>query len=174
MVTTIGGTIIVRGFHTGVGVKYATDRVSDATPLAGGPEEPGRLLLDAGLSHPLLRGTAAFAVTNITTVRGTRAPLQESLGWSRALSAGPLDLGVYSEVIDRQGWIGGGGGVETAYSWIEGWTVTGRAGGLRPSSDGQRPFTLGAALAADRLGVEYAAQLLRGGGVIHDVTIRWR
>jgi hypothetical protein len=74
----------------------------------------------------------------------------------------------------RDGWTAPGGGVEVAYSWIEGYTIAIRAGARRVESASEQPVALGAAFTADRLTIEYALQFFEGGHTANGVTVRWR
>jgi hypothetical protein len=101
-------------------------------------------------------------------------PRQGLFGWSMSRPAGPLDLMLVGQVTVRDDWTGAGGGVETAYTWIEGYTVALRAGARRPEDAAEHPWTLGAAITGDRLTVEYGARFFEGGRAAHGVTVRWR
>ena len=65
-------------------------------------------------------------------------------------------------------------GLEAAYSWIEGLSVTGRVGVRRPETKDEKPVSLGGAFTADRLTLEYALQMFDSSKRSHMVTIRWR
>ena len=74
----------------------------------------------------------------------------------------------------RHGFVAPGGGVDVGYSWIEGYAVNARVGARRPDTKDERPVSVGAALNADRLNVEYALGFVAGNQQIHRVTLRWR
>jgi len=74
----------------------------------------------------------------------------------------------------RKDWWSPAGGVEVGYSWIEGYNVTLRAGVRRPLTSREQPIAIGAALAADRLTVEYGVQFFENAHPSHLVTVRWR
>ena len=101
-------------------------------------------------------------------------PRQGLFGWSMSRPAGPLDLMLVGQVTVRDDWTGAGGGLETTYSWIEGYTVALRAGARRPEDAAEHPWTFGAAITGDRLTVEYGARFFEGGRAAHGVTVRWR
>jgi hypothetical protein len=170
----VAGNYSYRGFRVGAGATYATDRVTDTSSLVGAAPGTGGLLGDIGLSRSLLGGTAALAWRNLSLAHERTPPRQASLGWARSLPAGPFDLAVIGGVTRRGRWTGGGGGGELSLSWIEGWSVAARAGARRAEATNQRGLSAGFALTGDRLGVEYAADLLRDGRAIHDLTLRWR
>ncbi len=64
-------------------------------------------------------------------------------------------------------------GVELGY-----WPVVGRTfflrGGVRRPDAGERPFTLGAGFAGDRIALDYGVAPLKGGRATHRVGLRWR
>ena len=88
--------------------------------------------------------------------------------------AGPLDLGMFSQVTTRSGWTAPAAGLEASYSWIEGYLVTLRAGARRPEAKGANPMTFGGGLSADRLTFDYALECFDNSRRAHRVTIRWR
>jgi hypothetical protein len=100
-------------------------------------------------------------------------PTQVLFGYSRQQSVGMVDLGLYGEGLERMGWWSPAGGVDANYSWIEGYSVSLRAGVRRPDVTGAKPFAFGAAFSADRLTVEYAVQLYDG-HASNGLTVRWR
>jgi hypothetical protein len=190
----VGGAVIYKGFRLGASGKYASDH---------GPLGQHAFLADFGVARNILGGVAAASVQNIGRRSltfedddeededgkgglrdlGRRAieddepptiPRQVLAGWSTLKPVGPFDVGVFGQVTFRSGWTAPGAGVELAYSWIEGYTVTIRAGAHRPEFDAEKPFALGAAVTVDRLTVEYAVQFFDGGRSANGVTIRWR
>lgn len=174
LVATAGGSFLVKKFRVGLGAKYAEDRV-DGVPSLGTPSIlKGVLLGDAGISHSLLSGTAALAVQNIGDDSRIALPIQTTLGWARQMVAQQLDLAFAAQVSERNKWIGGGGGVEVGYGWIEGWSAALRAGLRRPETSAQRPVSLGAGLSADHLGLDYALELFEGSRYAHHISLRWR
>lgn len=174
LLATAGGSFLVKKFRVGFGAKYAEDRV-DGVPSLGIPSIlKGVLLGDAGISHSLLSGTAALAVQNVGDDSRILLPIQTTLGWARQMQAQQLDLAFAAQVSERNQWIGGGGGVEVGYGWIEGWSGSLRAGLRRPETSAQRPVSLGAGLNADHLGLDYALELFEGGRYAHHISLRWR
>ena len=171
-----GASYLLKGFRTGVGIKFAEDRV-DGSPTAGVASLPilhGVLLGDVGMSHALWSGTAALVVQNIGDHSRLRLPTQTTLGWARQKQAGEFDLGFNAQVVERNMWIGVGGGIEADYGWIEGWSVAARAGARRPETIAQRPVTMGGSVNADRLQLDYALELFEHGTHAHHIAIRWR
>jgi hypothetical protein len=172
-----GANRVFKGFRTGLAVKYAEDRLEGLVGIVGdvGSGVPARrLLADAGVSHNLLSGTAAVAVQNADDGSTPHAPLQVALGWARQFQPGQLDVGVATQVLERRGWVSPAGGVEVGYGWIEGWSATVRAGARRPETSAQRPLTLGGALNADRLALDYALEFFAGNRYGQHLAIRWR
>lgn len=179
----VGGAIVFKGLRIGAAGKYALDRVSMPAVGAGTlnptPINHGALMVDVGVSRPLFGGTAAAAMQNMGNdpdedgIQVT-LPKQVLIGWSRTQGAGPLDLGMYTQVTVREGWTAVGGGLELGYSWIEGYNVALRVGARRTESPSEHPLALGAAFTADRLTLEYAVQFFDGGRAANGVTIRWR
>lgn len=163
---------VFKGFRTGVAVKYAEDRIDPSASASRVLER--RVLADIGTSHSFLSGTAALAVQNVDDGNAPRGPMQASIGWSRQFRPGPLDIGVVTQVLQRQRWTSPAAGVEVGYGWIEGYNLAFRAGARRPETTEQRPFSLGAGLSADRLGLDYALQPYAGGRVAHYLGVRWR
>jgi len=177
---TVGGAIVVKGFRVGAALKYVSDIASPApTVLLPVRINQHMLLADVGVARNLFGGAAALAFQNIG--RHSRdggvtlpVPRQLALGWSMVRGAGPLDLGVFTQVAHRKGWTAPAAGVELGYSWIEGYSVMFRGGVRRPETDTEKPVSLGAAFTMDRLTVEYALRLFDGGRSANGVTLRWR
>ena len=174
LLATVGGSFLVKKFRVGLGAKYAEDRVDGVAALAEPSILKGLLLGDVGISHSLLSGTAALAVQNFGDDSRLALPIQTTLGWARQMQAQQLDLAFAAQVSERNRWIGGGGGVEVGYGWIEGWSASLRAGLHRPETSAQRPVSLGAGLSADHLGVDYALELFEGNRYAHHFSLRWR
>ena len=154
---TTGGAIVVKEFRIGAAAKFAVDRASDEG-----------LMGDLGVARNLFGGIAAASLQNLG------GPKQFLAGWSMARQAGPLDVGIYSQLKMRDEWTAPAAGLEVSYGWIEGYTVSLRAGARRPERLAEQPVALGAALTADHLTVEYSLQFFDGGRPSNGVTIRWR
>jgi len=155
---------------------------SASTPLGVAPAvsiSQHAWLADIGVARNALGGVAAFSVQNLGRTTPANAtslitPRQFLAGWSTTRAAGPLDLGLYSQVTMRKDWISPAGGFEAGYSWIEGYAIALRVGARRPETDTEHPVALGAAFTADRLTIEYAIQFFEGGRTANGVTVRWR
>jgi len=94
------------------------------------------------------------------------------------IELGPVDLGLTSAVsLLRDGSLGAAAGGEIDYEWLDGYSVTARAG-VRQADRvaGERMHgtgTLGFGLGADRLSLDYA--YAREAGVhVHQVGLRLR
>jgi hypothetical protein len=175
---TAGGAIAYRGFRIGAAGKYVSDRISGTTSDAGTTNHRA-LLADLGVAHSLLGGMAGLSVQNlghrtISDAPGVRLPRQILAGWSTVKQAGPVDLGLFTQVAARRGWVTPGAGLEVLYSWIEGYSVALRAGARRPETSAERPVAIGGAFTADRFTFEYALQFLDDGRHAHGMTVRWR
>lgn len=171
-----GANFTFRGFKAGLGMKYAEDRVDGLVGSSGvtPPIRKGVLLGDFGLSHPFMSGTAALAVQNMGDDSRINLPIQTTLGYARGLSTSQLDFAFAADVSERNRWIGGGGGAEVGYGWIEGWSAALRAGMRRPETSAQRPLSLGGTLNADHFSIDYALEFFEHSGYAHHVSLRWR
>lgn len=189
----VGGAILYKGFRIGATGKYAVDRAAVPADPASSPTSA--FVADVGVARNIFGGVAAFAAQNL----GPRSladdpedddddeerdddeedvpptiPRQMLMGWSFAKVAGPLDLGIYTQVLVRSGWTSPGAGLDVTWSWIEGCFVSLRAGARRPETTTERPYAFGGALTIDRVAVEYSLQFFDDGRHAHGVTMRWR
>jgi len=179
LAAVIGAEYTLKGFNIGVDAKFAEEhadavQLPQSALLGFSPIQRNLLLADAGTTHALLGGTAEFVVQNIGDRGSYPVPMTEKLGYTRSLNLKQIDLAFAGEVLDRQGWIGGGGGAELGYGWIEGFSAVLRAGARRPETAGQRPVAVGGTLNADRLQLDYALEFFEGNRYAHHLTVRWR
>lgn len=181
---TGGGAILIKGFRIGAAGKFASERVS-ALPGSDGAASVNQhaVMADLGVARNVLGGVAAAAVQNLGGGASDEPaadephiaiPRQILVGWSSTRPVGPLDLGVFTQVLRHDAWNSPSAGVEVGYSWIDGYTVALRAGVRRPDTDAQQPVSFGAGFTVDRFTIEYAAQLFDAGRAAHGVTVRWR
>ena len=178
LLATVGGAFVVKSLRIGVAGKYTSDRVVTAGFLTSAADAHA-LLADVGVSRNIVGGVGAIAVQNLGRQPGgdatpVKLPRQLLLGWSTTRGAGPLDLGIFSQLTIRDGWTSPGGGLEAGYSWIEGYAVTFRVGARRPETTTESPVAIGAAFSADRLTVDYSLQFFDAGRYTHRITVRWR
>lgn len=167
---TVGGAVLYKTFKIGVSGKYLSDRTS---------VNRHALVADIGVARNLFGGVAALAVQNLghaalSDTPAAKLPRQVALGWSKTKPIGPLDFALFTQVTQRRGWTSPAAGLETGFSWIEGYSVTLRAGARRPESSLEKPFTLGAAFSGDRLTIDYAMRFFDNSRRAHLVTVRWR
>jgi hypothetical protein len=176
----VGAEYTYKGFNLGVGVKFTEDRLDGiypsylSSPAGAGPIEHDLVLADVGTTHALLGGTAGLAVQNIGDRSSYPVPTTTRLGWSRDVRTKQVDFAFAGDVIERERWIGGGGGAEVSWGWIEGFSAALRAGARRPETSGQRPVAVGASFNADRLALDYALEFFDGNRYAHHVSVRWR
>lgn len=180
LLLTFGGAIVYRNFRIGGAAKFLSDRVAS---LPGDPMvvsvNQHAWVGDVGVARNIWGGVAAFSAQNLGRTAAVDAttlvtPRQYLAGYSWGRGAGPLDLTMFGQVTMRKDWWSPAGGLEVGYSWIEGYNVTARVGARRPVTDREQPISVGAALVADRLTVEYGVQFFDGGHASHMVTVRWR
>jgi hypothetical protein len=175
LAASVAANFPFHGFRAGVGMKYAEDRVDgEVGSVAIAPLRKGVLLGDAGITHSFMSGTAGLAVQNIGDDSRVPLPIKTSLGYTRNISTDDFDFAFAADVSERNKWIGGGGGVQMGYGWIEGWSTAIRAGLKRTETSAQRPLSLGGSLNADRLGLDYAIEFFEHSGYAHHLSLRWR
>jgi hypothetical protein len=175
LVAGVGANYVFKGFRTGLGIKYAEDRVEGI--IGSSAYQPLKYALgmaDVGVSHSLLSGTVAATVQNIGDGGHLRLPTRTTVGWSRQKSTDQFDFAVGGQLSVRNGWVGGGGGVEASYGWIEGWSASIRAGARRMETAAQRPVSFGGTLNGDRLSMDYAIEFFEHQHYAHHLSLRWR
>ena len=149
-------------------------------PVVALPSRGAAWLLDIGTSHPLWTGIAGLSLQNIGqpyVLRGTRygVPTQLALGWSAQYAWGAFDYGFHTQVTARRnGWVAPAAGVEMGWSWIDGYSVTLRAGARRTETAEEKPLGVGLSIGADRLTLDYGAVYFDGSRMGHRLTVRWR
>lgn len=170
-----------KGFRIGVAGKYA----EDVSAVDVGPARPttvtrgSAILADIGASHPLWQGLAGIALQNLGKSysmgdRKIAVPTTIALGWTIPKSWGPFDYGLATQVSARERWVAPAAGLEMGWSWIEGFSVTGRAGVRRTETSAERPVSLGGSFNADRLSIDYGMSFFEGNRYAQRVTVRWR
>lgn len=197
----VGGAVLYKGFRIGAAGKWGSDRGQTGVRPSSDPgltPSTSVFLADIGVARNIFGGVAAFSAQNL----GRRSlfddpddgddddagdddeededdepptiPRQLLMGWSMTRAAGPLDLGLYTQVLVRSGWTSPGAGLDVTWSWIEGCFVSLRAGTRRPETTTERPYAFGGALTIDRATLEYSVQFFDEGRHAHGVTFRWR
>lgn len=169
-VIAAGGAILYKTMRIGASAKYVADRTAI---------NQHAIVMDFGVARNLFSGTAALSVQNIghKTLHESVAatlPRQVALGWSRTKPIGPLDFALFTQVAHRSGWNSAAAGLETGFSWIEGYSVTARIGARRPETTTEKPISAGASFSGDRLTIDYAVRFFEGSRRSHLVTLRWR
>ena len=167
----VAGAVTYKGFRAGASGKYVSDNQAAATRHAW--------LGDVGVAHNLFGGVIGGALQNVGLggVKGTNhqeIPKQLAVGWSMTRQAGQLDLGLFTQVSTRKDFTAPAAGVEVGWGWIEGYLLTFRAGMRRPDRSSEGRASLGAALVADRLTIDYTLRGFDEGHRAHWVTVRWR
>jgi hypothetical protein len=175
----VGGAIVIKNFRIGAAGKYALESVpSGATATAGPSQYESALVADLGVSRRMWGGVVAGSVQNLGGTSNDRAPLtlprQLLVGYAISRPAGPLDLGIYSQVTIRGRWTSPAGGLSVGYSWLQGYNIAFRVGAHRPESTSEFPLAFGAAFSLDRFTIEYALRIFDGGRTSNGVTVRWR
>jgi hypothetical protein len=180
LAAVVGAEYTFKGFNIGLGVKFTEDRVDGidpwylSSPAGALPFDHTLVLADIGTTHTLLGGMAEFAVQNIGDRSHFPIPTTTKLGWARSVNTDQLDFVFAGDVLERGKWIGGGGGAEIGYGWIEGFSAALRVGARRPDTPGQHPLAIGGTLNADRLSLDYALEFFDGNRYAHHLAVRWR
>lgn len=176
LAATVGYARQLFGVRVGVAGKYVEQR-------AGGTRD-GLLAADVGVGYALGAISIGLAVQNVgpdmrLPSGAYELPRRISAGAAvTGLPFGPVDVSATAAIAhvedDDDGDLVAGGGVEIAWSWLDGHTVAGRVGLRSKTEQGDMPFTLGAAFTRDRVTVEYAFQPLEGVDDAHRVGLRLR
>lgn len=181
----VGAAFPFKRFRLGLAGKYASEQPDNGRTSA--------FLVDAGVSRDLSLGdfvplTAALSFQNMAP-DPTRAielgiPRRALLGLSSGGPVGPFDLGVALQGGVEHAGAGQvevknrptvGGGLEVAYTWLDGYNFSLRAGGRTAYAyEATRHFTAGAGLVLDRLAIDYALEELTGPRYAHRLGVRLR
>jgi hypothetical protein len=174
----VGVGQLIKGYRVGLAGKY----VEDNTPAI----RLTRGAVDLGVSKDFFGPyTFALAVQNIgastevpcaTTqtcvldpgngfsdaTTPVRLPLRTTFGVQTQRAVKQIDLMATAAIFMlRAHWVGGSGGVEAGYSWLDGYSIALRAG-ARSTLPGEAAFTGGAGFTMDRLSIDYALEALTG------------
>jgi hypothetical protein len=157
----------------GLAAKVAQESAPQARSTSGfvdiGVERDFRQFFGVGVAVQNI-GFEGEELTRLTVGTHAEAPLVVPLK-----SANPfVDVGLAAQVSVREdGWVKPAGGAELGFAWIQGYSLTFRAGWRRPEP-GERPFTAGLGLNADRVRVDYALETRNGSSVAHRAGVRVR
>jgi len=176
LAATVGYARQLFGVRVGVAGKYVEQR-------AGGTRD-GLLAADVGVGYALGAISVGLAVQNLgpsMRLPGGVYDLPRRISAGAAFSGlpfGPIDLSAsaaIAHVADADdGDLVAGGGVEVAWSWLDGHSVAGRVGLKSKTEQGDSPLTLGAAFTRDRITIEYAFQPLEQVDDSHRIGLRLR
>jgi hypothetical protein len=170
---TVGFGRAFKGTRFGLAAKVAQEVAPRARATSGfvdlGVEKDFRQLIAVGLAVQNI-GFEGEELTTFTLGAQAEAPLVRFVK-----SANPfVDAGLAAQLSVREnGWVKAAGGAELGIAWIEGYSVTLRAGTRRPEP-GERPFTAGLGINADRVRLDYALETRDGGNVAHRLGVRVR
>lgn len=142
------------GLRAGVNAKLLEQEI--------GSTRDNRGSLDFGLSRDLLNGTLGLSLQNVgpafrSSYGTVSQPTRTSFGFtSDRYLVGPFDVigAATTSLVRGRDFIAGGGG-EILYSWLDGYSVAGRAG-VRRAAEGEGPWTVGFGITADRVSLDYA------------------
>jgi len=181
----VGAAQTYKRFRVGVAGKYAVRQLGDARTTRG--------LADLGVARDISLGDnlplgLALAVQNIgasaADETALQTPLRAAFGVAGGTPAGPLDIGIAGQLaveryldqpILRHGRVKAAAGLDVGYTWLDGYSISLRAG-VRdaPTMTDLRQLTAGAGLALDRVAIDYALEQLVGSRVAHRVGLRLR
>lgn len=185
----VGGAFVHKNVRVGVAGKYVLESSPPGTAIPGRPwQHRGAFVFDVGVARNLWGGVIAGSIQNLGSESDNAddgdddeegdedlaVPSRLLVGWSTTRQAGPLDLGIFTQIGRRDGWTSAGAGLEVGYSWIQGYNVALRVGARRPETKAEHPVAFGLVFTADRLTIEYAVRFFEGGRTANGVTIRWR
>jgi hypothetical protein len=170
---TVGFGRAFKRTRFGLAAKIAQESAPQARSTSGfldiGVQKDFRQFFGVGFSVQNI-GFEGEELTRFALGTHAEAPLVVPLK-----SANPfVDVGFAAQVSVREdGWVKPAGGAELGIAWIQGYSLTFRAGTRRPEP-GERPFTAGLGLNADRVRVDYALETRDGGSVAHRAGVRVR
>jgi hypothetical protein len=177
LAATIAGAAVFREFRIGLGVKYLSE------DQGGG--HGGASAFDVGITHELgLRHqyTVALVAQNLgPSLRvadvATPLPRRISLGaGTTTIDEGPIDLRFVGSVTLLSDWsVAPAAGAEAEFPWLEGYSITARAGIKRADrlagESSRGTGTVGAGLTVDRVSLDYAFAT-EAGVPVHRVGLR--
>jgi hypothetical protein len=170
---TVGFGRTVKRTRFGLAAKIAQESAAQARSTSGfvdiGVERDFRQFFGVGFAVQNI-GFEGEELTRFTVGTHAEAPLVVPLKTANPF----VDVGFAAQVSVREdGWVKPAAGAELGIAWIQGYSLTFRAGSRRPEP-GERPFTAGLGLNADRVRVDYALETRNGGSVAHRAGVRVR
>lgn len=168
---SVGYAQVYKGFRLGAAAKYASD-VGELDRFSG-------VYGDLGIAKDFGRYSTGLAVQHVgpSITRSSveiRPPMTATLGVATSRAVGPLDLLATAAVIVSKEQVAGGFGAEVGWSWISGYSIAARGGLHQPREVGIAGYTAGFGFNADRLSLDFAAELLSRERVSYRAGIRIR
>ncbi len=175
-VTTLGGSMRLKGMRWGASAKYITlvERGIDADGFA----------FDLGTQRQIGPFSVGLAVQNLGDGInfGSSDELEMPTRVTLAAEGGGLPQGAFIEFgalaalsVDQDGEVLPAAGGQVIYAPLDGWTFSFRAGARRPApTSNERPLTGGLALTLDRLTIDYAVEGVKHGDAVHRIGVRLR
>jgi hypothetical protein len=186
----IGLAQVYKSVRVGVAAKYVDDQLPDMrinqAAFDVGLAKDFRRFYTVGLAVQNIGGsttypcpTCTIALSNVSpsvplSVRA-KLPLRATLGAATSRQLGPFDaVATFGLSMLRSDVLHPVGGVELAYSWLDGYNIAVRAGSASPSV-GESSATGGVGFTMDRLTIDYGAEASWSGrGVQHRIGLRIR
>jgi hypothetical protein len=184
----IGLAQVYKSVRVGVAAKYVDDQLPDVrineAAFDVGLAEDFRRFYTVGLAVQNIGGSTTYpcpsctiALSNVSPPLSVRAnlPLRATLGAATSRQLGPFDaVATFGLSMLRSDWLHPAGGVELAYSWLDGYNIAVRVGSASPSV-GESSATGGVGFTMDRLTIDYGAEASWSGrGVQHRIGLRIR
>jgi hypothetical protein len=184
----IGLAQVYKTVRVGVAAKYVDDQLPDVrinqAAFDVGLAKDFRRFYTVGLAVQNIGGSTTYpcpsctiALSNVSPPLSVRAnlPLRATLGAATSRQLGPFDaVATFGLSMLRSDWLHPAGGVELAYSWLDGYNIAVRVGSASPSV-GESSATGGVGFTMDRLTIDYGAEASWSGrGVQHRIGLRIR
>lgn len=172
---TVGIGRTIKGKRFGISARYAQEHVYGI--------HAGTLAFDLGFSMPLGPASLAIVAQNLGAdpeLNGDPIALPRrfgvGLGGGMLTISEHFDLGAQTQVmVEADGFVRPGGGIELAYVPIDGVSLVWRQGLRLPREPDEPLITAGLGVTVDRWSLDYAMEPMRGGRpVSHRVGIRLR
>jgi hypothetical protein len=179
LVATIAGAALFHDFRIGVGAKYLSEELGGGR--GGAPAFDVGITHELGLRHQYLVSLAAQNIGPSLRVADVVTPLPRriSLGvGTTTIDEGPIDLRFVGSVSLLSDWsVAPAAGAEAEFMWLEGYSITARAGIKRADrlagESSRGTGTVGAGLTVDRVSLDYAFAD-ESGVPVHRIGLRLR